>query len=92
MQPSLRHPPVAPHGAQGNPQHFRDFFQAQSAKETQLDGASLARVEFFQRGQRIIQFHQIGIVPRADVGGFRERNLYGLPAALRSLLFAHELH
>jgi hypothetical protein len=54
MEPGARLRPFAADGDGRHPDHFRDFFQAETTKESQRDDPGFPRIEIGQRSQRIV--------------------------------------
>lgn len=81
-QPSLGELPVPHDRVRRDLQHAGRFLDTQSAKETQLDDATLALVDLRERFERVIESDQVvrPLVRSAQL--FDERHLHGAAAAL----------
>ncbi len=66
MKPGARFGPLATDSDGREPDHLRDFFQAETTKESQLDDLSFPRVELGQCTQCIVYRHKVSGPVRHD--------------------------
>ncbi len=72
MEPGTRLRPLAADSDGRDSDHLRDFFQAETAKESQLDDLGFPRIEVGQRSQCIVYGHQVPGPIRRDVVRVRD--------------------